>query len=227
MPYGRRYRRRKTNRKRKPVRVAKKVSKTIARYRNPFKTLLYEKMFIKDRYTQAISYTTVGGFDSQVYRVNSLFDPDYTGVGTSSIGIGYYGTMYSRYRVYSCLLRVKVANNSDNIIRVIIDASVNSTAPATAAAAMAQKGAVTYMIGPNTGSKCVKTIYYPISMKKIYGTKDISDNDSLSAQVTANPSSPLYACITLSDLAGNNLNVDLFNDLLFNVSYYHPVELTY
>lgn len=226
MPYGRRYKRRRTY-KRKPKRMAKKVSKVLTRYRNPFKTLLYEKMFVKDRYTQAISYTTVGGFDSQVYRINSLFDPDYTGVGTSSIGLGYYGTMYSRYRVYSCLLRVKVANNSDNILRVIIDAGVNSSAPATAAAAMAQKGAVTYMIGPNTGSKCVKTIYYPISFKKIYGTKDIADNDSLSAQVTANPSSPLYASITISDLGGNNLNVDLFNDLLFNAAYYHPVELAY
>lgn len=63
-----------------------------------------------------MSYTTISGgtisaTSSLTYqwRLNSLFDPDYTGIGYQPYFHDQYSAMYSRYRVYGCKVEMRVS----------------------------------------------------------------------------------------------------------------------
>lgn len=60
-----------------------------------------EQLFVKLNYSQEVS-TTVGTavFLYHDFKINSLFDPDYTGVGHQPIGFDQYSAFFKKYRVY-------------------------------------------------------------------------------------------------------------------------------
>jgi hypothetical protein len=51
-------------------------------------------------------------FRNQVYRGNSVYDPDYTGAGHQPLYFDQYMGIYERYRVLGAKIVVKVVNNS-------------------------------------------------------------------------------------------------------------------
>lgn len=51
------------------------------------------------------SAANLGGF--RVYRLNSIYDPDLTGIGSSAAGYAQYMTMFSAYRVHSVRVRLQ------------------------------------------------------------------------------------------------------------------------
>lgn len=63
-------------------------------------TLAYSAPF-----TIVESAANLGGF--RVFRLNSIYDPDLTGIGSSAAGLAQMGTMFSNYRVHATRVRLE------------------------------------------------------------------------------------------------------------------------
>lgn len=61
--------------------------------------LLPDRLFVPLKYSQRIVMGTAGSPVVQVFRGNSIYDPDYTGTGTQPMLYDAYSALYSRYRV--------------------------------------------------------------------------------------------------------------------------------
>lgn len=54
----------------------------------------------------------LGAVSSYVFRLSSIFDPDFTGVGHQPVGHDQYAALYERYQVYEVEYHVEFANRS-------------------------------------------------------------------------------------------------------------------
>lgn len=83
------------------------------------KTTLVNKSLqpIPDRYIckmkYATSVTTAAANGQYVFRLNSLFDPDFSGVGHQPYGFDNLALLYNRYRVVSCGWRIQQPSRTD------------------------------------------------------------------------------------------------------------------
>lgn len=55
---------------------------------------------------------TLGVVALYQFRLNSLFDPDLTGVGTQPVGFDQYAALYEKYRVYEASYKVSFTSSS-------------------------------------------------------------------------------------------------------------------
>ncbi len=108
MPFRKRYRpRRRRGRKRRRRTVRKRrrrkmrFSKTVAPYLKRVKMI----------YVQRVSLDpTAGLLAVNVFRANSLFDPDFSGVGHQPMGFDDMAYLYEKYRVFSVSMKVTFTN---------------------------------------------------------------------------------------------------------------------
>lgn len=71
---------------------------------------------VKMRYSQIVSLNPGGGittYDSHIFRANSVYDPDYTGIGRKAFGLGLWDDVYSKYRVTGSRIKCEVANGQN------------------------------------------------------------------------------------------------------------------
>jgi hypothetical protein len=59
-----------------------------------------------------MAYTGLGNMASYQFRVNSIFDPNYTGTGHQPLGHDQWATFYNRYRVRKMTYRITFTNFS-------------------------------------------------------------------------------------------------------------------
>lgn len=84
---------------------------TIGRSRS---TLVPDRMFTRLRYSELVglTYTGVGVSAYYQFRVNSIFDPNLTGIGHQPLGHDEWQLFYNRYRVRGMKYRVTFTNTS-------------------------------------------------------------------------------------------------------------------
>lgn len=84
--------------------------------------------------TMTESASGVGAFNS--FRLNDLYDPDFTGTGQQPVAFDQYSLLYSRFRVLSTTVRIQLANQSQAVasgtVIVGVFPSSSSTLPAAA-----------------------------------------------------------------------------------------------
>ena len=135
-----------------------------------------------------VFYTTViaGGVSDQIFRANSLFDPDRSGVGHQPRGFDQLTPMYNRYRVDSLKWNVKFA--AANVVYNCCTAIVN--------------GAQTYTtiidIGETNRQAPIKTIGIgaatidytgEMPIAKLLGRSEVAyhTDDTTGSEITTNP----------------------------------------
>lgn len=71
------------------------------------------------RYTTQVAITnTVGVANSYIFRGNSVFDPDFTGIGSQPNGFDQWKTMYGRYRVLGSKCIVRPVSTSTTLLPI-------------------------------------------------------------------------------------------------------------
>ncbi len=81
--------------------------------RLPKKTLFPDSMTVNLKYCQQVNFSLSGGTPAlQVFRANSIFDPDYTGVGHQPLGADQLAGLYGRYEVLDSTIRARYTTNS-------------------------------------------------------------------------------------------------------------------
>lgn len=196
--YFKRRARRKYGRKRRPKynprsRVTSKVM------RQP--TGIPDKMYIKLKYSTnqliASSGNTPGLY---IFRGNSVFDPDYSGIGDQPVGFDQWAQFYKDYKVLASKITVTAIAQS-NLAANVACVSIN---PETSV--------------PTTGLTPINLIQHPYSRhryigqgdgpapptfsnymttKKMYGLKDVCDEQYI-ANVATNPQIQWYWNVSIS-----------------------------
>lgn len=178
---------------------------------------------IKMVYSDYRSVTAAGSQANYVYKVNSCFDPDYTGVGGQPDGFDQWKTLYSQYRVVACDIKVHVAALAGAALCTIVPsvtASASSSAEENIGLRRA-KGALANVSGQ------VAKMRARYRVGDIFGVSDQSvlDEDNYASSITGSPSSAVYARIEC-ETSGATDAVMMWTTLTMYTRFEKPVDTT-
>lgn len=155
-------------------------------------------------YTAGIA-TAFGG--ENVYRLNSMFDPDFTGIGPQPQGWDQYKAIYVKYKVVAVTLEVTFTNPSTSGLIVACQLS-NPNDTITLTGTSAQTSDSRYNVEQrylnDTGSQQV-TIKRRFPMEDLLGiTPEMfrGDDQNFSAVIGANPARVPFVRVAIADVSG-------------------------
>ncbi len=147
-------------------------------------TMCYDALVALSPAATALAYNT--------FRLNSLFDPDFTGVGTTVSGYTTMSALYNRYRVVSVKIHIDATSNASLPSTVFLVANPLNTVGTSITAIMSQKYSWCKPLG-NTNAPGVSHTC-KISIADCYGTtrKAVWDEDDFAGLVGANPNNVAF-----------------------------------
>lgn len=157
-------------------------------------TMVYDGLFNISPAASAAAYNT--------FRANSVFDPDFTGAGTTISGYTPLATVYNRYRVISCRADIVWSNpNAVNGLGFLI-ATPQNTVGTSYTAIMAQKFAWTKQLGNVNGPHLSHSVRFTVA--QIYGTRTraVLDEDDFAGLTGANPNNVVFLHIGVMNSTG-------------------------
>ncbi len=154
-----------------------------------------DQLIGKLRYHDAEPLTISGGaIQKYVYRWNSMFDPDFTGVGHQPLFRDTFAAIYDHYAVISAVAKVKFINTAAvpfYVGAVIEDDSTSSTLLDTLCE---QTHGWHTLLPPVTGSLSSVTVTIPWSCKKILNIDPYTD-ELYKTSVGSNPTEESYLSV--------------------------------
>lgn len=191
----------------------------VPRYTNVSKVIGFpESMLTKLVYQQSTS-TTALTF-SNVFRGNSVFDPDFTGAGNQPNYFDTYASLYAKYRVVASKIECRIVNGSSTVpIRWSIMPSDSSTILTNVANASGNPMCKTGICTLASGSRSICTVKSYCTTARINGkTKaQINGSDQYESLVSTNPADAWFWIFQCEDLSiASNMAVIID----FKLTYY-------
>lgn len=179
-------------------------------------------------FTTTLSEGAAGLGIAYTFRINDVFDPDFSGGGLQPLGFDQYTAMYGRYHVLGFKYELEFLARTSIGTLVGAYLSPQSTLPATSTSWLVVNGTAQYKaVGQATGSDTVKRISGRANIPAVFGVKPreyLSDQD-FSAGSTATPARVAYLHVWtkgISAVAVNDVTVRLYYDVEFS----QPVALS-
>jgi len=165
-------------------------------------------------------------FNDQVFRLNSVFDPDATGVGHQPRGFDQWSLVYNQYRVSRCDVNVLIRQRASHGINVRAIAN-NAAASLAGDFNLGEFMAHTYLgqTSSNTPPLKRKLSFQP---HKILGNtwQQYIGNDGSSALTTTNPLDECYLHIVVQQVDQvTACDFEYEVQLLYRVTFYDRVNL--
>lgn len=165
---------------------------------------------------------------SYSFRINDVFDPDFSGGGLQPLGFDQYTAMYGRYHVLG--FRYEVEFIARTSVGSLVGAyfSPQSTLPATATSWLVVNDTAKYKsVGWSSGSDNVKKISGRTDIARVFGVKpsEYRNDQDFSATTSNTPARAAYLHVWtkgISALAVNDFTIRLFYDVEFS----QPVALS-
>lgn len=237
---ARTYRRRKMRkypRYRKTIPALAKGQKNIVKIGQGFPKALLTKL--PYRYNVPLTSGTGGGSSAwHVFRLNSPYDPDYTGTGISANDFDRYASasLFQRYLCYKvdiCVTFRTAASTTDDCMAYVNVSPTVLGAPASAAS-LFQDG-----LYPNSHVKMLSRPdgdYTRWSFIRTYhmaylfgvGKSKIYSEDDYSADYNGNPANPMYLNVAISDDPNDTstaIKVDVEVYLRYHVKFYQSISI--
>lgn len=161
-----------------------------------------------------------------MFNLNSLFDPDRTGVGHQPLGFDQYSAFYNRYKVFKCKVTVQATcTGSLNCIGIVGD-NVGST----------YAGLTNFREQPGSMLKVLNSGGPTVFLQKTFKLWDLTGktwkeymaDDTYGAVMSASPAEVIVAHIGFWDISGATIaNNTLFwiSTLEFSAELYDPIPL--
>jgi len=184
-----------------------------------------------DTFTLTVGTGGVLGAE-HIFRLNSLYDPDFTIGGHQPYGFDQVAALYRKYRVDGCRFEVTLTNASEDGLAVMLMLQPSDGTYALAAAgtayALEKPGCIMEVLN-DSGSQ-VKKIDQHIQIHDIEGLrKAVTDADltEYSAAVGANPTKFPYLRMAACSLANNTGGtVQVMVKLTFDAKFFERTILT-
>lgn len=189
-----------------------------------------DKLRTRIRYCETVqTVLTAGAITNYVFRMNSLNDPNFTGVGHQPRYFDQFCSgngPYNQYRVLGSKIKVTFTPVTDNTAGVVNTAPVlcaiynqpNSTTAATTDFDIMELSNCNWTVLQNKpGGNNVKTLTNTFSINKDLGTSRWDDTNS--AFYNSNPADAYYANILMYD---QNFapNVRIYVEIDYNVEFF-------
>lgn len=187
------------------------------------------------KYSEIVPLTTAGSSPACVvyaWRLNSVYDPNFTGTGTQPFQYDTLTTIYNNYLVVACDLSVRIRNTAEladlwSGIQIVTDtdiaASGNASGKSVADARMIPN---CYMRPLGHYDDRQSTLIYEahVDMAKQFGLTNLeyrSNWESFGAVTTTNPLRNAFVQAILADpLSGSSKSVQVDVDLVYHVEFF-------
>lgn len=176
-----------------------------------------QRMIVKHKYATSVQSSTAGGsVATYLFNLNSMWDPDRTGVGHQPYGRDTYVTLYNRYRVIGCSYRIAVIPSDPAVVtQVAVVPSNSASIVYTDVATAREQPRCKYIIQqPGAPQKYVSGY---VSIPSLMGRTraQYMADDNYQSQTGTSP----------SELALLNILAGSFTDAPFPQQYWFNVEL--
>lgn len=185
-----------------------------------------DEVWIKFKWTYFANLSNAGSGASsilQVFRGNSLFDPDQTGVGSQPLTFDQWcPALYTWYYVAASKIKVDLWSTSNSqagmLFTVLPSADVYSSVSVINSPISQQPYAITKPLLYYTQQGARQKIKAYMTTNKIYGLRATEVDGSYTSAYNASPSSQWYWNVCLQDITGAN-NVCQANGII-TLTYY-------
>lgn len=180
---------------------------------SPFPSALFTKLTYNDELSLS---STAGGLAENLFRLNSLYDPDQTGSGAQP---RYFDTLcgpnsgtapYYNYRVHAAKVTVDFQSTSitpNSLGQIWINAYTVSPPQTPQDARESPRTKVATIVNLASGSgQSHKKLSFFVKMKDILGHTDLRDVKTAGAAYNANPTDVANLQVAFMDSLGNSTN---------------------
>jgi hypothetical protein len=176
---------------------------------------------IKMTYSDYRTITSAGSQGNYIYKFNSLFDPDFTGVGGQPDGFDQWKALYLQYRVVACDVTVTCAPLAGAAL-CCINPSSSSTAILSAEECAGLRKAKAGVATASGKPIILRARYRP---SDVFGVPDSSvlDNDNYASSITGSPSSAAYLQVS-TETSGATDAVMIWTKLVMYSRFEKPVD---
>lgn len=170
-------------------------------------------------YRQNFSLTTSTGFVYNLFRGNSLFDPDQSGTGHQPYYRDQLATLYNNYRVLGSKITVVFTSGTDGLGYVGVAPQTTTSAPSVLTDMMEEPyGRYKATTGYQAKGQTIVKNY--MKTKKMFGMKSILYDDTCAAAMGSNPTQQWYWNVW--GIAVDSLNISQFATV--QLTYYVRCE---
>lgn len=219
MPYRRKYRK-------------KRKKKTYRRRRRRLTSMsvpsgMSTQKVAKLRYVATTNITSTAGIlNSQVFRANSIFDPDFTGIGTQPMGHDQWEVLFNRYKVLGARISLNIipstANTTNGMVGVYLTDSATSPYNNPRGFIEARKGMYRNVLSKNNKTA---PMHQNFSAKRFFNVTDVKDNQNIGADFGTNPPQEAYFNIWYDDIEAGTSTVLIVSTIEYIVSFSEPKDL--
>ncbi len=159
------------------------------------------------------------------FRLNSVYDPDYTSTGTTAQGFYHYTGFYQQFRVLRVRAITRFWNGNNNFCTVGVIPSGNSTVSSNFPLLQNQPYAKSKNLMGNTGGQHASHEFDEvIDMAKVYGIskREFADSDFTHID-GSNPVKTVYYTLFLSGASATVTSVGFTARLIFEVEVSKPL----
>lgn len=180
-----------------------------------------DRLKVKLRYSQSGSWSGSATPAAQTFNVNSLFDPDRTGVGHQPSFFDLYASYYSNYYVRGAWVKVTFTNTGATtpVYAVAFLSDVQSSSQTVEQMSEAKYAKMT-CVGLSTGQG-QKTLDFPyVSIPRLMGQPNAEPDDNMYAAVGASPADCAFLIFKATAVDGTTTfpmtwKVDIIYDCIF------------
>ncbi len=168
------------------------------------------------RFTQQIALTGASVIQ-QVYRANSLYDPDRSGAGGQPLYYDTISAIYNQNVVIGCRIHAQVINAGTNQVHCSVFPSNTYSFAGNISDAQEQDKCSYAVLGSSTGSASEVFLQTYEDSANVLGAKDPLDSYNLQAATGSNPNTTWNFIAAFQTLDGTNVNATVFFTLDFDV----------
>lgn len=179
-----------------------------------------QRYIAKLKYSEAYTLSTLNGYQ-QIMNLNSLFDPNRTGVGHQPYGFDQLAAIYNRYRVISCSYVINGYSGTTPIRFGCLPA--NEVPPFTSSMSeLAENPRARFKVQMPNGSTStiVGKTYIPSLMGRTKA--QYMADDRFQALMTGSPNELAVLLITGQTLADVNTDITVTVTLEFTAEFFDP-----
>lgn len=213
--------------------MRKPVRRRIMRKKNSYtgatiQTARPQRMLAKLPYfTSGQLYSSAGLYQQQLMNLNSLYDPDRSGVGHQPLGRDEWASWYNRYRVYKVDYIITMTNLDPDQSATVAVINQNGIPTYANESAFEQPGAFVKTVGTRDGNAKV-VIKGSVYLPRLNGKTPSAyrANDDTQAQNSANPLEVLtQALVVAPTLAGAEVNIGYSIKYIYHCELFDPLTL--
>jgi len=201
------------------------------RLRVPFTSLAVSPLALPDRFRTKLVYsenyqiTNAAAWNDRVWNINSVFDPDQTGVGHQPRYYDQLAALYNRYRVLSCTIDLSVRQRTTHGISVLVipNNSVTALTPSTVPAELRRSG-VCKITSANQPPVVYRTKFEPWAITGVSKMQYMTD-DRFQAAVGANPTEAICAHQYIEAIDGSTaVDYEFIAQLVYEVEFFDAID---